>query len=81
MHWRILFHQVQPLKFFWQDVTEVNVILEIAEDGIEKGNVEQKVYNPRNNKKKGATRELRKMSGHDYSYSICLIWSHSVNSV
>ena len=43
----------------------VDAILEVSEDGIEKGNVEIKVYNPSNNKKKGATIELRKMSGHD----------------
>ena len=46
----------------------VNAILEVSKDGIEKGNVELKVYNPSNNKKKGATIELRKMSGHDYSH-------------
>ena len=44
----------------------VNAIIEISDNGVSKGNVELKVHNPSLTKKKGATLELRKMSGFDY---------------
>ena len=47
----------------------VNAIVEVTSvNGNDKGNVELKVYNPSLNKKKGATIELRKMSGFDYHH-------------
>ena len=46
----------------------LNSIVEVSENGKDKGNVELKVYNPSVNKKKGATIELRKISGFEYSH-------------
>ena len=46
----------------------LNAIIEISPNGGNKGNVEIKIYNPSLNKKKGATLELRKMSGFEYSH-------------
>ena len=37
-------------------------------NGDEKGNVNIKVYNPSQNKKKGATIEIRKISDFDYKH-------------
>ena len=47
----------------------LNIIIELNDEvSGEEGNVELKLYEPSNIKKKGATIELRKMSGFDYSY-------------
>ena len=48
--------------------TMVNAIVEVVYSDVDKGNVELKVYNPSNNKKKGATMELRKSSDTEYIY-------------
>ena len=50
----------------------VNAIVEVTTKGDGKGNVELKVYNPSNNKKKGATIEMRKMSGYEYDHVLVL---------
>ena len=41
-------------------------VIEVSSEGGAKGNVELKIYNPSVHKKKGATIEMRKMSGYDY---------------
>ena len=46
----------------------LNAIVEVSTDGENRGNAELKVYNPSNNKKKGATPEMRKMSGFEYEH-------------
>ena len=45
-----------------------NAILQFREGGIERGDVELKVYDTNMDKKKGATIEIRKTSGSDYDY-------------
>ena len=63
-------YMVEGSKIKILDITNnkgsLNAILEVSGDGVAKGNVELKVYNPSVGKKKGATIELRKMSGFDY---------------
>ena len=46
----------------------VNAIVEVTNDDLVKGNVELKVYNPSLNRTKGATIEMRKMSGFEYTH-------------
>ena len=45
-----------------------NAIVEVSEEGGTKGNVELKIYIPSVHRKKGATIEMRKMSGFEYSH-------------
>ena len=47
---------------------KTNSIVEVSVKDGGKGNVEMKVYNPSVHKKKGATIEMRKMSGFEYCY-------------
>ena len=46
----------------------INAILEVCSGDVDKGTVELKVYDPRLDKKKGATIEMRKMADSDYNY-------------
>ena len=46
----------------------VIAIVEVSDDGTQKGNVEIKVHAASMGKKKGATLEIRKMSGFEYLY-------------
>ena len=65
--------EVKMMKFV--EVTKgtamVNAIIEVTDNGEVKGNAELKVHNP-SLKKKGATLELRKMSGFDYECVLIL---------
>ena len=49
-----------------QNKSMLNAVIEVTSEDTLKGNVEIKVYNPSLDKKKGATIELRKMSGFEY---------------
>ena len=49
-----------------------NAIIEVNVQGESKGNVEVKVHRPSVHKKKGATIEIRKMSGFDYDHVLIL---------
>ena len=65
-------YSIEKRKIKFLDVTQknamVSAIVEVSDVGGVKGNVEFKIYNPSTNKKKGATLELRKMSGHEYNH-------------
>ena len=49
-----------------------NAIIEVSSLGETKGNVELKIHRPSVHKKKGATIEMRKMSGFDYDHVLIL---------
>ena len=52
------------------DVTQnkamIDVVVEVSKDGCETGNAQLKVYNP--SKKRGATLEMRKITGYEYAH-------------
>ena len=48
--------------------SSTNAIMEVMEKGATKGNVELKIHAPSVHRKKGATIEMRKMSGQEYSH-------------
>ena len=58
------------IKFLdaFHNKTMINAIVEVVCSDAVKGNVELKVYNPSNNKKKVATMELRKVSDFEYNF-------------
>ena len=46
----------------------INANVEIINEESVRGNVEVKIYKPSLNKTKGATLELRKLSGHEFDH-------------